>query len=522
MQTTGAKKAMMLVDTRLIRLDLVEKNDGGKVCVRGEFARAGEATENKRVYPKKVWEREIGRLDKPMKERRVFGEIDHPLDGRTSLSRVSHIVTEMRLEDGVLVGEAEILPTDKGKNLMALLKSGCKVGVSSRGYGSTKANDKGEEVVQEDYRLVTFDFVADPADQTAYPEVFFEGVEIAPMLTKAQENQKAKEWADRIQAAAKAEEAAHEAGEAGEAGEADKSKLADDLLTRLAELRAEVREEVRGELLSDPSVAGARTALDQIKDILRPFVLPEDAESVVKSKETEIARLRKECAERDLKIKDLETENGKLAEAAKEAGYKLYLERQLAGDPDGDLIKRVVGDVTKFENATELKAKLAGVREELSKKRETDKKVEETKVREVSRARTLAREATEKAEEKVEALSEAVEKLTAVNKAISLRLYVEKKLQSNPRSAKIRSLIESAKPDSKEEVDEIFENFSPAPPKDDDEAALVRSRIRSLTRGGSEGNPIDEETPRRSKMEEDYNGLGVDLGELKRLSGVRK
>lgn len=502
-----------LVETRTVKLSLVEDKGDGKVRVRGEFARAGQATENKRVYPQKVWEKEILRLESAMKDRRVFGEMDHPVDGRTSLNRVSHIVTDMSLEDGVLVGEAEIMPTDKGRNLMALLKSGCRVGVSSRGYGSTKANDKGEEVVQEDYKLVTFDFVADPADQSAYPEVFFEGVEFPMNLTAKQEKQKAKDWAERIQAAAKAEE---------DGVEVDNVKLADEMLAAVASMKDEVREELRGELLSDPTVAGARTAVEQIMNILRPFVLPEDAESVVKSKEAEIARLKKECVEKDLKIAELTTLNGKYEAAAKEAGYKLYVERQLVNDPDATLIKQVMGDVKQYENADALKTKLASVRAELAKKRADEQKVEEAKVREVARARELARKMSEQYEEKIETLTEAVEKLSTVNKALALRVYSEKKLQNHPRSAKIRSLIESAKPESKEEVDEIFENFAPAAPKDDDEAASVRSRIRSLTRGGSEGNPADEETPRRKQVQEDYNGLGVDLDELKRLSGNSK
>jgi hypothetical protein len=120
-------KPRLLVDTRPIRLSLEEGKDGDKILVRGEFARCGSATENKRIYPKKLWEREIGRLDKPMKDRMVFGEAEHPDSGRTSLNRVSHIVTGMRIEDGILVGEAEVLPTEKGKNLIALLRSGCKI-----------------------------------------------------------------------------------------------------------------------------------------------------------------------------------------------------------------------------------------------------------------------------------------------------------------------------------------------------------------------------------------------------------
>ena len=139
----------LLTDVRSVKLQLVESADKtGKVFVRGEFGRADLATENKRVYPRKLWEREFTRLETGLSQRQVFGELDHPTDGRTSLNRVSHIITNLQLgDDGIVVGEAEILDTERGKNLMAMLKAGCSVGVSSRGYGSTKANDKGEEII---------------------------------------------------------------------------------------------------------------------------------------------------------------------------------------------------------------------------------------------------------------------------------------------------------------------------------------------------------------------------------------
>lgn len=508
-----------LVDTKPIRLAIVEGDDDGKVRVRGEFARAGKATENKRVYPQKIWESEIGRLQDAMKSRRVYGEADHPGDGRTSLNRISHIVTDMRLENGVLIGEAEILPTDKGKNLMALLKAGCQVGVSSRGYGSTKSNEKGEEVVQEDYRLVTFDFVADPADQTAYPEVFFEGVEfgISGSLTPAQEKQKSKDWAARILAAAEAEEN----GGAPEVSEKDKTKLGAEMLAALAALKDDVRAELRSEMLGDPDLAGARTALEQIMSILRPFVLPEDAESVVKSKEAEIAKLKKDVIERDLQIQNLTTENTKLGDAAKEAGYKLYIERQLLGDPDAGLVKKMLGDVKLFENADALKTRLSGVRTELTNKRTEAAKIEEAKSRDVQRARDLARKTVSHLEDKVDTLTEVVEKLSSANKAITLRLYAEKKLRNHPRSAKIRKLIEAADPQTQDDIDQVIESYTAPAPKDDDDAEGVRSRIRRLSRGGYESSALEEETPPKKKTEEDYNGLGIDLGELQRLSGNR-
>ena len=96
-------------DALPIMLQLVEDGtDGGKVVVRGEFARSGLATENKRVYPRELWEREISKLEQSMSERKMFGELDHPNDGRTSLQRVSHIVTGMQIGDnGIVMGEAE-------------------------------------------------------------------------------------------------------------------------------------------------------------------------------------------------------------------------------------------------------------------------------------------------------------------------------------------------------------------------------------------------------------------------------
>ena len=85
----------LLRDVCFVRLSLDEAAADGKIRVKGEFAKCGTATENKRVYPEGVWTKEIGRLGKAFNERRVFGEMDHPADGRTSLQRVSHIVTSL-------------------------------------------------------------------------------------------------------------------------------------------------------------------------------------------------------------------------------------------------------------------------------------------------------------------------------------------------------------------------------------------------------------------------------------------
>lgn len=96
-------------------------------------------------------------------------------DGKTSLKRVSHIITGLEIEDdGTVVGIAEILDTPSGKILQELFNSGTRVGISSRGTGSL---GKDRPVVQDDYKLETWDFVANPSTSGAYPGVLSEDIE---------------------------------------------------------------------------------------------------------------------------------------------------------------------------------------------------------------------------------------------------------------------------------------------------------------------------------------------------------
>lgn len=450
-----------------------------------------------------------------MTERQLFGELDHPSDGRTQLARVSHILTNLEIKDGIVYGEAEVLDTARGRDLKGILSSGAKVGISSRGYGSTRTNEKGEDVVQEDYRLVTFDFVADPADQSAFPSVFYE----SKGNSMEQDQEMAKEFAKAIEAAKTEGLAQAEANLREEFGR--------EVLNQIASVRAQLKEQVRGELLSDPTVAAARTALDKIKDVLRPFVLPEDAQAVATQKDAEAAKLRNTIAEQNLKIKDLEESCAKLERVAKEAGYKYFVERNIGGDPDAELIRRLMGDVSKFENASELKTKLEAVRTDMTSKREREVQLaeqleEQTKERaarrEQERSRSVAQE-KELREENAK-LREALDGALQASKVLGVRTYAESRLSNHPKAAAVRALIESSKPETREDVDSILAQFRESV-RDSDDLDKTRARVRSLTRGGIGPTPLDEETasPDQS-VPRHYAELGVSLGELKRLSGM--
>ena len=68
----------------------------------------------------------------------------------------------------VVEGVVEILDTPAGSILKSLVESSVKLGISSRGLGSTKKNSNGNDVVQEDFQLVTFDFVSNPSTHGAF------------------------------------------------------------------------------------------------------------------------------------------------------------------------------------------------------------------------------------------------------------------------------------------------------------------------------------------------------------------
>lgn len=494
----------LLTDIRPVKLQLIEDREKtGKVVVRGEFGRADEATANGRVYPTQLWEREFSRLEQQVGNRQMFGELDHPTDGRTSLNRVSHIVTNLRLENGIVVGEAEILDTERGRNLAAMLKAGCAVGVSSRGYGSTKMNEQGKEVVQPDYRLVTYDFVAEPADSKALPKVFFESVQSPEFEAKlSEEKQKLRD------------------------------EFAKELVTSLIRVKLEAREQARTELLADPEIAGAKTALDQVITLLRPFVLGEAAEGLVKEKDAEIASLKSVIAERDAQIAEMEKEGDKLAEAARSLGYKYYVEQQLANDTDAPAIRKMLGDVSAFSSAEEIKGRIQSLREGLNSKRQEQALMEEKIRAEVERAAEAERAEAERAmaeakRAKAEAskLQEALEKAVEGQKDMALRLYIEKRLATHPHAGKLRGVLESSHPTSKSEVDEILNSFASEPARDPDQLEQVRARVRKLTQGGQGSTALDEEAPAPkvgTQRQPDFAGLGVPLNELQRLSGINR
>jgi hypothetical protein len=168
---------MFITDTFIIEnLQVLEESKAnGTMKIAGIFQRADTPNHNNRIYEKKLLVREMTRLDEAIKERRLMGELDHPSHDAVKLHNVSHLVTKLKMTGNDMLGEAEILNTPAGQVAQALIKGGVKLGISSRGMGSLKEGPEGHAIVNADFKLVTFDLVADPSTKGAFPGLVNEG-----------------------------------------------------------------------------------------------------------------------------------------------------------------------------------------------------------------------------------------------------------------------------------------------------------------------------------------------------------
>ena len=57
--------------------------------------------------------------------------------------------------------------TPSGQVLQELVKSGVKLGISSRGMGSVHESN-GQTIVEDDFQLICFDFVSEPSTTGAF------------------------------------------------------------------------------------------------------------------------------------------------------------------------------------------------------------------------------------------------------------------------------------------------------------------------------------------------------------------
>ena len=132
---------------------------------------------NGRYYPDAILKREMEKYQAIIQKGSALNELNHPSSSLIDLDRISHSILETWWEGHILMGKIKLMTSPgwnkmgiiscKGDQAAMLLMNGATLGISSRGVGSLK-QDRGQNVVQDDFELVCFDLVSSPSTPGAY------------------------------------------------------------------------------------------------------------------------------------------------------------------------------------------------------------------------------------------------------------------------------------------------------------------------------------------------------------------
>jgi len=155
-----------------IVVENIDTATGRECFMKGIFIQGDVRNQNQRIYPLHEISKAVESMQQKIKSgQTIMGEADHPSELTINLDRVSHIIEDMRMIGADGHGSLRIVDTPMGQIIKTLLKSGAKLGVSSRGSGNVCDNG-----TVEDFEIVTVDIVAQPSAPEAYPRTVYESL----------------------------------------------------------------------------------------------------------------------------------------------------------------------------------------------------------------------------------------------------------------------------------------------------------------------------------------------------------
>lgn len=566
---------------------LEEGATSGLLIVEGKIGQCGVPTANKRLYERSIMEREVKRLQEKIERRAALAAVDHPGDGKSRVREAGAICLGLRVEaDGAVWGRYEIVEESSGgKDLAAFLRRGCAIGMSSRGIGSTRLDSSGNHVVGEDFKLHGFDFVADPACREAFPKLVSEDIDpetVSENELRVRFPSLVEQIEDRARQAG-AEVAGDDAREVierefteqvlpearerlqddirievlAEVREALRDDFAAKLLSALQGVKDEARSIVKSELLSDPSVAGAKQFMEELAERLTPYRPSPDQQALMDSHEGALAQLREQVEQlTDARNGDAD----KIAETEKKArslGFRLYVERALSPYEHSDHMRLLVGDPDKFATVEELQKHVTGVIRQVSETNEAaqgradvavkveehktqlaatkaqrlDEQLERVRTEFSARLNTVADNLRRRIDEKDGLLTDAAETIDRLEQRAhaasrsaqqsDLLAYTTRRTVGHPRQADIMAAVESGRASTKTEVRQLAEQWDHR----GDEPGGASERIRRSLGKGREA-PTESEHDFRQQITEDTQPIpGLEqfdttMGEIKRLAGL--
>lgn len=149
--------------------------DGKSMWLSGVCMQSSIKNRNGRNYPINEISAAVQNAQSRIKEcNGIFGELDHPQSLNINSDRISHVITEMWMNGNDAYGKAKLINTPMGNIAQELLRSGVKIGVSSRGAGNV--NESGDV---SGFQFITYDIVVTPSAPNAYPGLVYESLERA-------------------------------------------------------------------------------------------------------------------------------------------------------------------------------------------------------------------------------------------------------------------------------------------------------------------------------------------------------
>jgi hypothetical protein len=151
----------------------VKKYTDGKVIFEAYLQEADTKNQNKRIYPQKVLNEAMNKINEKIARRAFVGELDHPISEdqvrQTTVmyKEVSHIIREWGWDGTLIRGVVETTPySPNGKTLSGLILDRVPVGFSLRGLADVEDKSSFQEVLSP-LIIISYDSVSEPSHNTA-------------------------------------------------------------------------------------------------------------------------------------------------------------------------------------------------------------------------------------------------------------------------------------------------------------------------------------------------------------------
>lgn len=192
-------------DLKEVIVEGLQGRDEKRIIYEGLFSEAESRNGNQRYYPEELQIREHNRLNQKIGEGGLLMELDHPIliaETKKDIMRASKVLLErscgiinepFTFNGKEVMGKVEILHTDPlGAKVYNFARKGWKPGVSSRAIGGRGTFDpsRGVQVVPDNLRFITYDFVENPSFHNAkLKEMITEEVEFIRFQEKMNKKQ---------------------------------------------------------------------------------------------------------------------------------------------------------------------------------------------------------------------------------------------------------------------------------------------------------------------------------------------